>query len=127
MANPPATATTGVTSVNNAHLGSLSDVHSGADRPLPAVPLIRRGERDSTWFPALLGVLDELLLVDSAWACVTRPSPVPAARRDATEALEARLRSASASAAGRLSIVDGEEWTVRVSRMRCTPADSVGR
>ncbi len=38
MANPPATATTGVTSVNNAHVGSLADVHGGADRPLPAVP-----------------------------------------------------------------------------------------
>ena len=38
MANPPATATTGVTSVNNAPMGSLADVHSGADRPLPVVP-----------------------------------------------------------------------------------------
>ena len=41
MANPPATATTGVTSVNNAHMGSLADVHSGADRPLPASPTRR--------------------------------------------------------------------------------------
>lgn len=38
MANHPATATTGVTSVNNAHMGSLADVHSATDRPLPAVP-----------------------------------------------------------------------------------------
>ena len=38
MANPPATATTGVSSVNNAHMGSLADVHSGAERPLPAIP-----------------------------------------------------------------------------------------
>jgi phosphate transport system ATP-binding protein len=38
MANPPATATTGVTSVNNAPMGSLADVHSGADRPLPVIP-----------------------------------------------------------------------------------------
>ncbi len=38
MAKPPATATTGDTSMNNAHMGSLADVHSSADRPLTAVP-----------------------------------------------------------------------------------------
>lgn len=38
MANPPATATTGVTPVNNAHMGSLADVSGSSDRPLPAVP-----------------------------------------------------------------------------------------
>ena len=38
MANPPATATTGATSVNNAHMGSLANVSSGADRQLPVVP-----------------------------------------------------------------------------------------
>jgi phosphate transport system ATP-binding protein len=38
MANPPATATTGVSSVNNAHMGSLADVHNAAERPLPAIP-----------------------------------------------------------------------------------------
>lgn len=38
MANPPATATTGVTPVNNAHMGSLAEVSGSSDRPLPAVP-----------------------------------------------------------------------------------------
>ena len=38
MANPPATATTGAAPVNNANMGSLADVSSGADRDLPAVP-----------------------------------------------------------------------------------------
>jgi len=38
MAHPPATATTGAAPVKNAHMGSLVDVHSSADRPLPAIP-----------------------------------------------------------------------------------------
>ncbi|MCW2835255.1 MAG: pstB [Nocardioides sp.] len=38
MATPPATATTGATPVTNAHLGSLADVSSGAERHLPVVP-----------------------------------------------------------------------------------------
>lgn len=38
MPNPPATATTGVTSVNNSHMGSLADVHGSVDRQLPPIP-----------------------------------------------------------------------------------------
>ena len=39
MAKHPATATTAVNSANNAHMGSLADVHNSADRPLPPYPV----------------------------------------------------------------------------------------
>lgn len=89
------------------------------DRPFPAGVLEGKGEPDSAWVATAMSVLEELPRVDSAWACLTRPT----GRRRNGDALATMLTSTAAARAGRLTIHPGEGWTIRVSRAPC-PGDS---
>lgn len=105
------------------------------DVPLPATALTAPANGDSAWLAGALAVLGELPRVDSVVACVTRPAARLATSRGATTratpprsggrpaAVEAILLGTEAGRAGRLFVIDGSGWTIRVSST-CVQVDS---
>jgi len=104
------------------------------DVPLPATELVASASGDSVWLAHALSVLEELASVDSAVACVTRPSSARSPGRQAassgvrrsrsasasaTRAVEATLRASEAGQLGRLFLTDGNAWAIRVAPITC--------
>ncbi|MEP7344550.1 MAG: DUF389 domain-containing protein [Gemmatimonadaceae bacterium] len=94
------------------------------DMPLPATELVASASGDSVWLARALSVLDELASVDSAVACVTRPSAGRSSSRrsrsaSATRAVEALLRTSEVGHLGRLFVTDGNAWAIRVAPITC--------
>ena len=98
------------------------------DAPLPVEPILASSEADSLWSSSARAVLAQVRASDSTMACVTRPPLLIGNRlreRQANTALkniEKELMTTTAGAIGRVGIVDGEKWSIRVARGSCVQA-----
>jgi uncharacterized hydrophobic protein (TIGR00271 family) len=99
-----------------------------ADVAFPANPVVAEPRGDSAWVAGALALLEEVVRVDSAVACVTQPAGggrrSAAVTRTASAALiEPLLRGSAAGRAGRLVLSAGPAWTIRVAPAKCVTPD----
>ncbi len=91
------------------------------DAPLPREPLTAVAGADRAWLSDAVQVAERAAGLDSLVTCVEGRLNPP--RRTASEdrAVLAALRETPIAKAGRLTVVDGSTWSIRVARASCAP------
>ena len=83
---------------------------------LPPDPITAPRREPTRWVRAVTPVLAAVASTPGAWACVDEPA------RPAAHAVRRTIATSAAARAGRLVVVPGSRWTLRVARGACAPS-----
>jgi len=95
------------------------------DAPIAAEVLAlgpRTAASEAAWIRSAAALLGVVAVADSsahALACVTRPASAAQRPTRGDRAVQAAIDSSSAARAGRVVLIDGDAWRVRLAKQRC--------